>query len=257
MDAYDPPKHRSRRLRRMRSGILAALGALLVFGVAGALAIHDYTDVPDASPFHGDIAAIKRAGITGGKTCAPPGTPPTYCPGEPITREAMAAFVHRGFGRVAFQQGVETALGNAAYTDLATVVLESDGIPGGTGFVVLEADVTAIITSTAGCPCMAAFHLAGFGGLTSSQRYLTLDSLTSGGTVSGFGIESLSLSWVVPVDTAVDHLVTVRGRIAGGTGTIEAYADLTAQWVPFGSTGTDTLGAAPPPPGRSLARVTR
>ena len=104
---------------------------------------------------------------------------------------------------------------------------------------------------------MAAFHLAGFGGLTSSQRYVTLDSVTTGGTTTGFGIDSLSLSWVVPVDTAIDHLITVRGRIQGGTGEMEAYADITAQWVPFGSTGADTLGAAQGPPPSGLAAVTR
>jgi len=233
-------------MTRSRKHVLVLAAAVVVFalGVPAAFAIHDFTDVPNANPFHDDIAAIKRAGITTGKTCVPPGTPPTYCPTEPITREAMAAFVHRGLGRVAFQQGLETALSSAADTDLASVTIRAGGVPGGTGFIVMSAPVTAIITSTTGCPCMAAFHIAGFGGLTSAQRYVTLDSVTSGGAVSGFGIDTGYLSWVVPVDTAIDHLVTVRGRIAGGTGTMEAYAGLTAEYVPFGSAGTHVLGAS-------------
>jgi len=248
----------SRSLLRRRAWVaLAGLAALLAVGVPGALAIHDYTDVPDSNPFHEDIAAVKRAGITTGKTCDPPGTPPTYCPSEPITREAMAAFVHRGFGRVAFQQGLETALNSATYTDLATVTIKAGGAAGGTGFIVIDAPVTAIITSTTGCPCMGAFHIAGFGGLASSQRYVTLDSVTSGGAVSGFGIDTISLSWVVPVDTTPLHLITVRGQIVGGTGGMEAYAAITAQYVPFGSTGTDVLGETKAAARPSFATGTR
>src|SRR5262245_1843827 len=93
-----PP--RSRRTRRAALALALAVG--LALGVPIAWASHLYTDVPDSNPFHGDISAVQYAGITGGKTCTPPGTPPTYCPQESITREAMAAFVHRGFGRAAY-----------------------------------------------------------------------------------------------------------------------------------------------------------
>jgi hypothetical protein len=72
----------------------------------------------------------------------------------------------------------------------------------------------------------------------------TLDSVTTGGTTVGFGLDTGTLTWVVPVGTAVNHLFTVRGRIFGGTGGMEAYAAITAQYVPFGSTGTDVLGGA-------------
>ena len=78
---------------RRRWIALAALVGLLAIAVPSALAIHEFTDVPDANPFHGDISAIKGAGITSGKTCVPPGTPPPYCPTAFLPRAAMAAFV--------------------------------------------------------------------------------------------------------------------------------------------------------------------
>lgn len=242
------------RTRKHLVRLALAAGVVVLVGVPTALAIHDFSDVPDGNPFHDDIAAIKRAGITTGKTCDPPGTPPTYCPGEPITREAMAAFVHRGFGRVAYGHGLETPLNAATYTDLAMLTIRAGGSPGGTGFIVLSASVTAIITSTTGCPCMAGFHIAGAGN-TSDQRYVTLDSVTTGGTTIGFGLDTGSLTWVIPVSTAVDHLFTVKARIFGGTGSMEAYAALSAQYVPFGSMGTDVLGATTGPVKESFATV--
>ena len=72
----------------------------MLLGVPSALAIDDFTDVPTAHPFHSDIAAMKDTWTMSGKTCVPPGTPPTYCPSENITREAMAAFMRRGIGRI-------------------------------------------------------------------------------------------------------------------------------------------------------------
>lgn len=113
--------------RRRRFAVTAAL-TLVLLGVPSALAIHDFTDVPNSSPFHTDISAMKSTGITAGKTCVPPGTPPTYCPGESISREAMAAFMRRGIGR----------------TDMDTTANAPD-LPLGGGFVwveVEEEDVT-------------------------------------------------------------------------------------------------------------------
>ena len=126
------------RGRRVRLG-LGLLVAAAIVAVPVAWASHDFTDVPDASPFHGDISAVKNAGITSGKTCVPPGTPPTYCPGESITREAMAAFVHRGFSRAALGSSVETDLATQpAFTEVSTLTINTGGVAGGTGFVVVS-----------------------------------------------------------------------------------------------------------------------
>jgi hypothetical protein len=224
------------RLRGGRWAIAGSVLATLALGVPAALAIHDFTDVPDASPFHGDIAAVKRAGITSGKTCVPPGTPPTYCPAEPITREAMAAFVHRGFGRVAFGHtigSVDLDTGHAI-TDVVTLMLTTGGVAGGHGFVVLTGTWIAAVSTTAGCPCTARMGVSGLG---SSQMMAEADiEYTASGQDSG------SVSWVFPVDTATPYTFKLVGQseLVGGA-VMSVDANLIAQYVPFGSTGTDVL----------------
>jgi hypothetical protein len=79
-----------RTLVRRGSVLLAAviLGAAVAFPLA-VVANHQFSDVPTADPFHGDIDAIADAGVTagcgGGK----------YCPDAFVTREQMAAFLNR------------------------------------------------------------------------------------------------------------------------------------------------------------------
>jgi hypothetical protein len=66
----------------------ALLGAAVAFPL-GALASHQFTDVPTSSTYHADIDAIRDAGITTG--CATG----KYCPKDFVTREQMAAFLNR------------------------------------------------------------------------------------------------------------------------------------------------------------------
>jgi CSLREA domain-containing protein len=50
----------------------------------------DFTDVPEANMFHGDVASIFRAGITAG--CGGG----NYCPGAAVSRQQMAVFLLKG-----------------------------------------------------------------------------------------------------------------------------------------------------------------
>src|SRR5688500_7821534 len=79
-------------------GLLASVLALVA--VPGAGAGHSFTDVPNDHPFHNEIGIFKDTNITAGKTCVPPGTPPTFCPDEVVERQAMAAFIDRALGLV-------------------------------------------------------------------------------------------------------------------------------------------------------------
>jgi hypothetical protein len=81
-------------------GLIAA--ALLALVPAALFASHQYNDVPDSNFFHGDIDAITRAGLTSG--CGAP-NPGGFCPDSNITRQAEAAFLHRGLSRVALSSG--------------------------------------------------------------------------------------------------------------------------------------------------------
>ena len=69
---------------------LVALVMITLVALGGvAAASHDFSDVPDASPFHEDISWMAESVITEG---FPDGT---FKPGQPVTRQAMAAFMRR------------------------------------------------------------------------------------------------------------------------------------------------------------------
>ncbi len=70
---------------------LVILATAVVAFPAGALASHQFSDVPDSNIFHNDISAVKNAGVTLG--CNAAGT--LYCPSDYVTREQMAAFMNR------------------------------------------------------------------------------------------------------------------------------------------------------------------
>ena len=83
------------RRRRERKWVALPLAVAL----AGApmsivLASHLFPDVPDSNPHHTTIMRIAMAGITAG--C---GGTENYCPSDPVTRDQMATFLHRGLGQ--------------------------------------------------------------------------------------------------------------------------------------------------------------
>ncbi|MEO6350679.1 MAG: S-layer homology domain-containing protein [Candidatus Limnocylindrales bacterium] len=105
--------------RPARRSVVLLLGLLLLGAPAVALASHQFGDVPNGHPFHDEIGAIAAAGITAGFNDG------TYRPGDPVTRQAMAAFMERGFGRVRLAIGttvLTSALAVAAGGDSVTAV---------------------------------------------------------------------------------------------------------------------------------------
>ena len=224
---------------RKRKLLVAALACALVVAVPAAWASHDFTDVPDSSPFHGDISAVKGAGITSGKTCVPPGTPPTYCPAEGITREAMAAFVHRGFGRASGSSGGGATVGGAE-TDIDVITIDVGGVAGGTQFVVLNAAIGSEIAAPGtGCPCEIAYAiLDGDGAVIASGGSFLQNTLDF---VGGFNDVGGSAAAVVAVPAATTQTFSLTAVRDAGTGSVFVQGDLTAVTVPFGSTGSSTL----------------
>jgi hypothetical protein len=103
--------------------------------VSGTLAkawFADFGDVPQSYLFHGAIEAVFRAGITTG--CGGG----NYCPGDPVTRDAMAVFILRGKNGGAFLPPAAT--GNVLQDVTATTFLArwmeqffNDGITTGCG----------------------------------------------------------------------------------------------------------------------------
>jgi hypothetical protein len=76
---------------RWAFAIVVAAVVLLVPIVANA-AVSRFSDVPDSNVFVSDIEWLADAGIT--KGCNPPGND-MFCPSAFVTREQMAAFMHR------------------------------------------------------------------------------------------------------------------------------------------------------------------
>lgn len=78
-----------RRMPPMRRFLVLGLAIALLIPAGGALASHQFSDVPTSYQFHNSIDAIADAGITtgcgGGK----------YCPNGLVTRGQMAAFLNR------------------------------------------------------------------------------------------------------------------------------------------------------------------
>ena len=77
--------------RSIKLSLALAVLAVVLIPVA-AVASHQFTDVPDSNIFHDDIAWMADNNVT--KGCNPPAND-KYCPGTTVTREQMAAFMHR------------------------------------------------------------------------------------------------------------------------------------------------------------------
>lgn len=70
------------------------IGLVLVVLAVGVPAVgsHTFTDVSSSNVFHDDIAWLAESGVTRG--CNPPENT-EFCPDVAVTREQMAAFLHR------------------------------------------------------------------------------------------------------------------------------------------------------------------
>ena len=75
-----------------RTFLILLATVLGIAGIGTAAAGHSFDDVPDAHVFHTDIAWLAFEGITA--RCNPPENT-RFCPGDPVTRGQMAAFLSR------------------------------------------------------------------------------------------------------------------------------------------------------------------
>src|SRR5690606_11350013 len=78
----------------MRKAIAVVSTAILLAVGSVAVASHNFTDVDDGNIFHDDIAWMAENGITYGYGDG------TYGPKDFMTREQMAAFMHRLYNRI-------------------------------------------------------------------------------------------------------------------------------------------------------------
>jgi hypothetical protein len=215
------------RRPRSRKGLTALLAVLLVVGIpVGALANDRFADVPTTSIFHDAINAIAGAGITLG--C---GTP-NYCPSANVNREQMAAFLHRGFGRVAQSQFNFVGV-SATEVDLNVLTIKAGEATGGSVFIKLEGFVTSFTDDVTGCPCQTAYRIVRDGGGSSASSFNQLTTLAD----STFSLDTGAVAYVVSVPSGATQTFRLRAVLFGG---VEhgAQGQLFATMMPFGSQGT-------------------
>ena len=83
-----------RRLTTLALVALAFVAGSVTSGAGAVWASHQFPDVPTSSQFHGDIDWLVDNGIANGYADG------TFKPTAPVSRQAMAAFLHRYNGEI-------------------------------------------------------------------------------------------------------------------------------------------------------------
>ena len=223
-------------VRQAVAGAVAVILLSVGASVASAGIAQTFTDVSPSNPFYDEIEAIAAAGITEGY---PDGT---FRPGANITRQAMAAFMARGFGRVAYDQTPAPIdfVESDGLIDVATVTLEAGAVGAGGGYVVLSGALTVATQSTADaqtCPCImeAAIYQDGVAGssLTPNAELAPRPSPPAGPPAT----TTMAVEWVVPIAAGASetYVLSIFNQTNTGLdeGAFSVSGSLTATYVPF------------------------
>jgi hypothetical protein len=243
------PRPRPRRRSPIRRVIAVVASMIIIAGLPMITVASDrFADVGNSNPFHDEINELFRARIT--KGCAT--NPRRYCPDAPVTRGQMAGFLTRGLGRVTWDAG--TPMAGASPGCLASVTVDAGGLPGGTGYVLVNATVTAsqelapdqeapptsilfaVRRILDGPPCQDVqandVHWNGafnFFGPWAPSRFPS-------GPDDGYALASGSTSEVLIVPSGEPTIIELRVTRASTapTATIDLSGEMTALYVPFG-----------------------
>jgi hypothetical protein len=219
-------------MRRPRPRTLAAVATLVATTSFATLALADavastgtFTDVPTDHPFRAEITALATTGIAAGY---PDGR---YRPLEPVSRQAMAAFLARGLGRAGQAAGAASGPGTADRT-VATVAIQHRA----SGYLVVQAATTGTVTADELCPCLIETRLVA----GTRQSPTTRDELGGEAHPGGSVVGSTANTWVVPVFGSGSSTVTLVARrvnAATGNPTTLFEGSVTAHYVPFDAAG--------------------
>ncbi len=209
----------TRRPRRTQRPIL--VGALiatvaLVVSATGAVASHNFSDVSNAHPFHDEISAIADAGITTG---FPDGT---FRPTEPVTRQAMAAFMTRGLGRLRTTYGSEDLPGSGTKV-VASDTLHSGATGSGAGQGVALIIVDLLATEPGSCPCEVEM----------TSRRNGSDWTDYVWKVDLWDRDQIVMMVPLEMDADTSTTVDVVGTRTSGTGRVHADAQILMMYAPF------------------------
>lgn len=232
--------HTPRPLRRVMTimAVIAAVGILPMVVSAS----DTFTDVPTANTFHANINNLYNARIANG--CA---TSPSlqYCPTAAVTRAQMAGFLNRGLGRAASDDAGTSVVADASDVDVVSVTINSGGVTGGTGFVVVTGSVSAYTTSGTTCPCEVGMRVVDTTSGESPGLWTFFD-VSNTATPTTYRNASGTMSWVFQVPSGVSRTFVARANVdmTGATGFLSLQGQISAVYVPFGSTGASTLSTS-------------
>jgi hypothetical protein len=214
---------------------LAILTMVATLGIAVPVSVwanHQFNDVPTGHPFHKDISAVAEAGITTG---FPDGG---FHPSDPVTRQAMAAFLERGLGRVGASATTQAmALTPNGETRLTVLWLDAGATGTGSGLVRLTGTASLHASTGSQCPCLVRLDLADEAGNVVGSSQVDIDSAeneqssaTTHATVQG----------VAPLAGNATGRFTLKAHLSDTATSVTADATLIAEYVPFGPDGDDT-----------------
>lgn len=216
-----------------RTALVLAIVIAVLAGAVGAMASH-FPDVDNSHPFHDEIAAIAGAGVTTGFGDG------TFRPASNVTRQAMAAFMERGFGRVAHDED-NTTLQAGDNERIATVNMDAGATDSGNGFVVVTGHVAANTASEGNCPCDLRVTLndAGTGSTIHERIHVNLPGTADEG---GWSRVDASAQQVYPLsaDASGEYVLEVWVNDSDASD-VHVRGELTAVYVPFGPDGDNTL----------------
>jgi hypothetical protein len=234
------------RRRPPHRRLVVAIATVMVLAMPMMTVASDrFGDVDDANPFHDAINELYAARITRG--CAT--NPRRFCPDDAVTRSQMAGFLTRGLGRLTWDEGGPRAGTNS----VASVTVDAGGLPGGKGYVLVNASVSAASELNAdeeAAPSLilfaveksystpyydheadevdwdAAFNLFG------PPAPIFEGDPADGGFARASG--STSEVFVVPSGEATILDLVIAVEKTDPTSNVEVYGKITALYVPFG-----------------------
>jgi len=237
---------RDSKVVRVVSARVALAGVVVAALLSGAVVAVSagpggpFPDVGAGHPFAEEIGNLADAGITGG---FPDGG---YHPGDPVSRQSMAAFLGRGLGRagyVPFAPSPETT-GDGTFLSLPAVSIQPGAdISGTNGFVVVTATIEVDRNSDT-CPCSPSIFIQatknGFANIEFAGDARNVDMAST----ETFG--ELTTQAVIPVTAGSTWQFRVRAAndvttFSGGVNT-QFSGSITAVYVPYGASGGDTIG---------------
>jgi hypothetical protein len=236
---------------RRKVSLIGVVLALMVLIPSVALGFDRFSDVSDnpndpTGQFHDQINAIAGAGITTG--CNSAGT--LFCPEDLVDRRTMAAFMARGFSRVANKTDLyavsglatvpATGQGAGQKVNVGSITIDVPGATGETQFVMLSGKLVVYSPSSEATYCPSGTCLWRIEIWDGSK---VVDDAAWWPSGTGVG-STMSLDTVVPEPSGTTQTYTMRIWYEGAFATgsfIPWDFSMSAISAPFGATGGNTL----------------